>query len=67
MVTSAPNDRQMLANSTPMTPPPRMTADPGTRSSFSAWSLVMIRWPSIASPGRLRASEPVASTTCAPS
>ncbi len=36
MVTSAPNERQTLANSTPMTPPPRMTADRGTRSSRSA-------------------------------
>ena len=67
MVTSAPNDRQTLANSTPMTPPPKITTDPGTRSSPSASSLVMTRWPSIASPGRLLGSEPVASTTRAPS
>ena len=38
-VTSAPKDRQMLANSTPMTPPPRTTTEAGTRSSCSAWSL----------------------------
>ena len=67
MVTSAPNERQTLANSTPMTPPPRMTADRGTRSSRSAWSLLMTRSPSISSPGRLRGSDPVDSTTCAPS
>ena len=33
MVTSAPKDRHTLANSTPITPPPRMTTDSGTRSS----------------------------------
>ena len=27
IVTSAPNERQTLANSTPITPPPRMTTD----------------------------------------
>src|ERR1700722_3499667 len=67
MVTSAPNERQTLANSTPITPPPRMTTEAGTRSSFRAWSLVMTRSPSMSRPGRLRDSEPVASTTCAPS
>ena len=36
IVTSAPNDRHTLANSTPITPPPRMTADAGTWSSCSA-------------------------------
>ncbi len=36
IVTSAPNDRQTLANSTPITPPPRITTDEGTRSSMSA-------------------------------
>ena len=41
MVTSTPKDFQALANSQPMTPPPRMIADAGTRSRFSAWSLVM--------------------------
>ena len=30
IVTSAPNDFHTLANSTPMTPPPRITADRGT-------------------------------------
>ena len=29
IVTSAPNERQTLANSTPITPPPRMTTDAG--------------------------------------
>ena len=36
IVTSAPKDRHTLANSTPITPPPRTTTDPGTRSSCSA-------------------------------
>ena len=30
MVTSAPNERHTLANSTPITPPPRMTTEAGT-------------------------------------
>ena len=63
MVTSAPNDFQTLANSTPMTPPPSTIADAGTWSSCSACSLVMTRSPSISRPGRLREYEPVASTT----
>ena len=66
MVTSAPKERQTLANSTPITPPPSTTTEAGTRSSSSAWSLVMTRSPSISRPGRLRDYEPVASTTCAP-
>jgi len=51
MVTSAPNDFQTLANSTPMTPPPSTTTDAGTLSSVNACSLVMIRSPSTSSPG----------------
>jgi len=31
-----PERRQTLANSTPITPPPRITTDDGTRSSVSA-------------------------------
>ena len=56
MVTSAPNDRQTLANSTPITPPPRITAEAGTRSRVSAWSLVITRSPSICRPGSDRGS-----------
>ena len=67
IVTSAPNDRHTLANSTPITPPPRITTEAGTWSRVRAWSLVITRWPSMARPGRLRDSEPVASTTWAPS
>ena len=54
MVTSAPNDFQTLANSTPMTLPPMMTTRCGTHSSLSAWSLVMTR-PSMVRPGSVRA------------
>ena len=67
IVTSAPNERQTLANSTPMTPPPSTTTEVGTRSSVSAWSLVMIRSPSISRPGSDLGAEPVASTTWRPS
>jgi hypothetical protein len=67
MVTSAPNDFQTLANSQPMTPPPSTTTDVGTRSSLSAWSLVITWLPSMSSPGRLFAYDPVARTTCLPS
>ncbi len=67
IVTSAPNDRHRLANSTPITPPPSITAEAGTRSRVSAWSLVITRSPSICRPGSERGSEPEASTTCAPS
>ncbi len=67
IVTSAPNDRHTLANSTPITPPPRMITEPGTRSSRSASSEVITRSPSMSSPGRLRGTDPVASTTCEPS
>ncbi len=66
MVTSAPKERQTLANSTPITPPPRMIAEAGTWSSRSAWSEVITRVPSISSPGSERGTEPVASTTCLP-
>ncbi len=65
IVTSAPNDFHTEANSTPMTPPPRTTADLGIQSSSRAWSLVMIR-PPISSPGRLRAYDPLARTTFLP-
>ena len=67
MVTSAPKDFHALANSTPMTPPPRTIADAGTRSSCSAWSLVMTRSPSISRPGSDCGVEPVASTMWRPS
>ena len=43
-----------LANSQPMTPPPRTIAELGTRSSSSASSLVMTLVPSISMPGRVR-------------
>jgi dihydrolipoamide dehydrogenase len=36
MVTSTPKDFQAVANSLPMTPPPRMITELGTRSSWSA-------------------------------
>ena len=45
IVTDAPNDAQTLANSTPMTPPPRMIAFFGTDGNTSAWSLVTTRPP----------------------
>ena len=63
MVTSAPNDFQTLANSTPITPPPSTTTRFGTWSRTRAWSLVMTR-PPISSPGRERGYEPEARTTC---
>ena len=47
IVTSVPKDFHAEANSTPMTPPPRMIADFGTRSRISAWSEEMMRLPSI--------------------
>jgi hypothetical protein len=64
MVTSAPNDRQIEANSTPITPPPRMIADDGTWSSTSASSELITREPSRLRPGRLFGTDPVASTIC---
>ena len=64
MVTSTPKDRQAEANSQPITPPPSTMADSGSRSRPMAWSLVRMRWPSISSPGRVRAYEPDASTRC---
>ena len=66
IVTSEPKDFQMLANSTPMTPPPRTITDAGTRSSLSAWSLNSTRSPSTSRPGSVLAADPVASTTCLP-
>jgi hypothetical protein len=65
IVTSAPNERHTLANSTPITPPPRTTTRSGTKSRLSAWSLVSTR-PPISSPGSDLAYEPVASTTFCP-
>ena len=53
-MTSAPNDFQTLANSTPMTPPPSTTTLAGTWSRVSAWSLVITR-PPISRPGSERA------------
>jgi hypothetical protein len=55
MVTSTPKDFHALANSQPMTPPPRTMAEVGTRSSSSAWSLVMTLVPSTSMPGSDRA------------
>ena len=55
MVTSTPKDFQALANSQPMTPPPRTIAEAGTRSRLSAWSLVMTFVPSMSRPGSERA------------
>ncbi len=51
MVTSAPNELQTLANSTPITPPPRPITRSGTSVRASACSLVMMR-PPISRPGR---------------
>ena len=65
MVTSAPNDFQTLANSTPMTPPPSTATFFGTKSSSSACSLVMTR-PPISRPGSEREYEPVARMTFLP-
>ncbi len=65
IVTSVPKEVHTLANSTPMTPPPRTIAFCGTQSICSAWSLVMIR-PPMSRPGSERAYEPVASTTARP-
>src|SRR5437764_999015 len=48
IVTSTPNDFHALANSQPITPPPRTTADAGTWSRVSACSEVMTRPPSLA-------------------
>jgi hypothetical protein len=66
IITSAPNERHTDANSTPITPPPRMIADLGTRSSRSASSEEMIRSPSIVRPGSDLGTEPVASTMWSP-
>jgi hypothetical protein len=54
----------MEANSTPITPPPRMTAESGTRSRLSAWSEVMMR-PEISRP-RVFEKDPDARTTLLP-
>ena len=53
MVTSVPNEAQVEANSTPMTPPPSTIAFSGIHSRLSAWVEVMTR-PSISSPGSVR-------------
>ena len=67
IVTSAPKERHTLANSTPMTPPPRMITELGTRPYRSASSLEITRSPSMSRPGRLFGTDPVASTMCSPS
>ncbi len=54
IVTSEPKLLNTDANSTPMTPPPRITIRCGTESSRMASVLVMIR-PPISRPGRVRA------------
>ena len=46
IVTSAPKDFQTLANSTPMTPPPRTATFFGTKSRSRAFSESMTRPPS---------------------
>ncbi len=51
IVTSAPKDFQTLANSQPMTPPPRTIAEAGTWSRRRACSEVMTRVPSTSRPG----------------
>ena len=53
IVTSAPKERHTLANSTPITPPPRMSTRSGMTSRARACSLVRIR-PPISSPGSER-------------
>ena len=50
MVTSVPNDAQVEANSTPITPPPSTIAFSGIHSRLSACVDVITR-PSIAKPG----------------
>ena len=64
MVTRDPMEAQAEANSTPMTPPPRMMADVGTWSSSRACSLVItgpeISWPMVLE------NEPEASTMFRP-
>jgi len=50
-VTWLPNCANTEANSTPIAPLPRMTMLFGTSRSFSASSLVMMRWRSISMPG----------------
>ena len=61
IVTSAPKDRYIDANSRPTAPAPITTTEPGMRSARSASSLVITR-PLTWSPGRSRGAEPVAST-----
>ena len=62
IVTWLPKRRKIEANSTPTAPLPRMTIDFGTSRSAIASSLVMIRLPSISTPGTLRGADPVAMT-----
>ena len=50
MVTSVPNEAQVDANSTPITPPPSTIAFSGIHSRLSAWVEVITR-PSIVRPG----------------
>ena len=66
MVTLVPNEVQAEANSTPITPPPRTTADSGTRSMVNACSLAITRWPSSSRPGSEREYEPDARMTLRP-
>ncbi len=54
IVTSAPKERQTLANSQPITPPPSTTTEPGTWSRERACSEVSTRSPSTSRPGSER-------------
>ena len=67
IVTSAPNDFQILANSTPITPPPRMITVEGSLLIFKACSELITCTPSISKPGSDFGKDPVANTTCFPS
>ena len=67
IVTSAPNDFQTLANSTPITPPPRMITLAGTLLNLRACSELITCVPSTSKLGSDFGKEPVARTTCFPS
>ena len=54
----------MEANSQPMAPPPTTAADAGSLSRASTSSDVSTYSPSTSKPGRVRGTEPAASTTC---
>src|SRR6266581_1136998 len=64
MVTSEPKDRKMEANSTPTAPAPTTTRVLGICGSFRMSRLPTITLPSKSTPGRERASEPVAKRIC---